>query len=185
MPACVATVPALATKRLQSERDDMDYRQPFDFLEQVHARPRPFETYTTKTLWTDEHISARMLEFHLNPESDAASRRPQFITASLDWIGRRFEIGEGKSVADFGCGPGRYTTGLAARGASVTGIDFSEGSIAYAREQARQWNLQIDYLHERLARVRSAAEQGATFPTLIRNRMFHGLRPCEEPCARS
>ena len=136
----------------------MDPSQHYGFLEQVSARPQPFETYTTETLWTDEHISARMLEFHLSPDSDAASRRPEFIARSLDWISRLFEIGEGKSVADFGCGPGLYTTELAARGASVTGIDFSARSIAYAREQARQRNLEIDYLHRNYLDYRPSAQ---------------------------
>ena len=136
----------------------MDPSQHYGFLEQVSARPQPFETYTTETLWTDEHISARMLEFHLSPDSDAASRRPEFIAQSLDWLDRRFDLGEGKSVADFGCGPGLYTTGLAERGARVTGIDFSARSIAYAREQARVKGLDIDYLHQNYLEYRPEAQ---------------------------
>ena len=63
----------------------------------------------------------------------------------------RFGLATGRAVADFGCGPGLYASRLAASGARVTAIDFSERSIRYARELAlRQGQLvehvQADYL---------------------------------------
>ena len=42
----------------------------FDALEGIHARPKPFETYTARELWTSQHTSARMLEFHLDENVD-------------------------------------------------------------------------------------------------------------------
>lgn len=41
----------------------------------------------------------------------------------------------GLSVLDLGCGTGRHTIRLAARGAKVTAIDFSEGMLQRAREK--------------------------------------------------
>src|SRR5207244_9106566 len=41
----------------------------------------------------------------------------------------------GLDVVDVGCGTGRHALRLAARGANVTGIDFSEGMLARAREK--------------------------------------------------
>ena len=59
-----------------------------------------------------------------------------------------FGVGEGTRIADFGCGPGLYTSRLAAAGADVTGIDFSKRSIQYAREFAAERGLPIDYVRQ-------------------------------------
>jgi len=64
---------------------------------------------------------------------------------SANWIGQHYRLGPGQSVVDFGCGPGLYTSRLVKSGAQVTGLDFSERSIAYARDQARLNGLGIDY----------------------------------------
>jgi ubiquinone/menaquinone biosynthesis C-methylase UbiE len=42
----------------------------------------------------------------------------------------------GLNVLDLGCGTGRHTLKLAAAGAAVTAIDFSEGMLAAARQKA-------------------------------------------------
>ena len=93
--------------------------------------PEPFSRYTVDALWTDPHIGRQMLAFHLHPEIDAASRRAATIEATVGWMDRRFGLA-GRRVADLGCGPGLYATRMAARGASVTGLDFSPVSIAHA-----------------------------------------------------
>lgn len=49
------------------------------------------------------------------------------------------------NILDLGCGPGLYTEILAKKGHKVTGIDFSENSIAYARKSAKSKGLMIDY----------------------------------------
>src|SRR5512136_371658 len=95
-------------------------------LEKINARPEPFEFYTARDLWTDEHTSKQMLAFHLDDGIDASSRNIDFIDRSVAWITSRFNIGAGTKIADFGCGPGLYTTRLAKRQADVTGIDFSK-----------------------------------------------------------
>ena len=43
----------------------------------------------------------------------------------------------GQSVLDLGCGTGRHAIWLAAAGAVVTGVDFSEGMLDEARRKAR------------------------------------------------
>lgn len=89
-----------------------------------------------------------MLSFHLNSEVDASSRKHSFINRSADWIISQFDIRVGKSVIDFGCGPGLYTERLARTNATVTGIDFSKNSIEYARSKARDEKLRINYIHQ-------------------------------------
>src|SRR5260370_1676190 len=50
-----------------------------------------------------------------------------------------------KRVLDVGCGGGILAEALAAEGATVTGIDPSEKSLAAARDHARRSGLAIDY----------------------------------------
>lgn len=120
----------------------------FRQLEEIAARPKPFERYTASDLWTDPHISKRMLSYHLNEELDVASRRTAFIDRSVEWIASRFDVGAGTRVADFGCGPGLYATRLARRNARVTGIDFSTRSIDHAAEAASEEGLSIEYVNQ-------------------------------------
>jgi SAM-dependent methyltransferase len=120
----------------------------FEELEDINSRPEPFEFYTADDLWTDEYTSEQMLKFHLNEDIDVSSRNAAFIDRSVEWIASYFEIGAGMKIADFGCGPGLYTTRLAKWEAEVTGIDFSKRSIEYAREVASREGLSIQYIHQ-------------------------------------
>lgn len=115
-------------------------------LTDIHARPAPFETYTAPLLWDDDHISAQMLAFHLDPDSEPASRPHDFVARSADWIIDRFGLAAGRRVADFGCGPGLYANRFAAAGAEVTGVDLSRRSLAHARAEAEARGLDVDYV---------------------------------------
>ena len=118
----------------------------FETLECINRRPKPFEHYTARELWTDEHTSQRMLAYHLNGDIDVASRTFAFIERSAQWMASHFNVGPQTKIADFGCGPGLYATRLARTGAAVTGIDFSERSIDYARDIAAKESLDINYV---------------------------------------
>jgi len=120
----------------------------FKELKEINSRPTPFQFYTADELWTNEHTSMKMLEYHLNESVDLSSRNKDFIASSVKWIVSYFEIDENKSIADFGCGPGLYTTSLAENNANVTGIDFSKRSINYARNVADQKGLNINYFQQ-------------------------------------
>lgn len=119
----------------------------FKVLYEYARKPAPFEK-SSALLWDDEHISKGMLEAHLNPETDAASRKPAFIDASAKWILEYTGLKKGSAILDLGCGPGLYTEKFAKRGYKVTGIDFSRRSIAYAKEQAALNHLDIDYIYQ-------------------------------------
>ena len=120
----------------------------FEELERINERPEPFEFYTASDLWTDEHTSKQMLSFHLNGDIDVSSRNAQFINRSVEWIASEFNIGKNSMIADFGCGPGLYAIHFAKLGANVTGIDFSETSIKYAKEVAAREQLDISYVNQ-------------------------------------
>ncbi len=118
----------------------------YNELRIINSRPEPFQFYTADKLWADNHSSKQMLEFHLNESIDVSSRNKAFIDRSVGWVVSRFRVGVNTRIADFGCGPGLYTTPLAEKGADVTGIDFSERSIRYAKEIAAQKELNINYV---------------------------------------
>lgn len=107
-------------------------------------RPEPFATGAP--MWDDPYVSSRLLEAHLDPETDLASRRPERIERSVAWLAERLALAPGDALLDLGCGPGLYAARLAARGLHVTGVDCSRRSIAYAREQARKAHLAIRYV---------------------------------------
>ncbi len=114
------------------------------FICQTQEKPPLFAPGEPR-FWTDPHIARQMLAFHLDPEIDAASRRPETIDRSTAWIAQIPGLQPGAQVLDLGCGPGLYAARLAQAGFQVTGVDFSQNSIDYARETARQQNLRIDY----------------------------------------
>lgn len=117
----------------------------FNELKEINSRPKPFQFYTAYKLWANEHTSKKMLEYHLNESIDVSSRKMSFIDRSVKWIVSHFNVNNKTEIADFGCGPGLYTTRLAENGAVVTGIDFSKNSIEYAKQAAVSKGLNINY----------------------------------------
>jgi SAM-dependent methyltransferase len=113
-------------------------------LARALSRPRPFAPHDAP-FWDDSHISPQMLRAHLDPTTDAASRRPETIRKTARHLFRSLELHAGDRILDLGCGPGLYATEFARRGVRVTGIDLSARSIAYATERAAADKLEIDY----------------------------------------
>ncbi|GAB3430489.1 class I SAM-dependent methyltransferase [Flindersiella endophytica] len=102
-------------------------------LGELPERPEPYAS-GTHSLWTDPRVAPGMLRAHLDPHTDAASRRPETVDASVHWIGTHLR--PGSRILDLGCGPGLYTSRLAAAGHQVTGVDLSENSLQHARRQS-------------------------------------------------
>ncbi|HEY8349062.1 MAG TPA: class I SAM-dependent methyltransferase [Clostridiales bacterium] len=139
---------------------------------------------THEKFWNDPHISKGMLEAHLDPNTDAASRRPEFIDRSVEWIISL--LPEGASLLDIGCGPGLYTKRFADRGFSVTGMDLSEHSISYAREHDKKSNyvfmdyLQMDYENAFDMITLIYCDYGALIPVEragLLQRVYRALKP--------
>ncbi len=117
----------------------------YNELSEALERPEVFSAYTIQDMWDDPHVSRQMLAYHLDPDVDISSRRASFMSSSSAWMVETFRLHEGRKVLDLGCGPGLYSTRLAAAGASVIGVDFSRNSIEFARAQAEKLELGIDY----------------------------------------
>lgn len=116
-------------------------------LNNLIAKPEIF-TKSTDKFWDDEHISSQMLQFHLNPEVEAASKTKATIEKESDFIIRTTGMSEGKTVIDLGCGPGLYVREFAKTGARVTGVDFSERSINYANENIKPGYDNVEFMRE-------------------------------------
>ncbi|WP_260285100.1 class I SAM-dependent methyltransferase [Peribacillus aracenensis] len=117
-----------------------------DLLNQLYV-PSRFEK-ADKVFWQDPYIAKQLLEAHLSPDTEGASRSFTFIDKSIDFIQQVAPRKSYQKVLDLGCGPGLYSERLAKKGYMVTGIDFSENSIHYAKEQAKELGLDIEYRYE-------------------------------------
>jgi SAM-dependent methyltransferase len=95
--------------------------------------------------WNEPGFSERMLEQHLSQDHDRASRRSDIIDEHVRWMHETLLGGRPGRVLDLCCGPGLYTTRLAALGHECSGVDFSPASIAHAKKLAEERGLDIDY----------------------------------------
>jgi 2-polyprenyl-6-hydroxyphenyl methylase/3-demethylubiquinone-9 3-methyltransferase len=62
----------------------------------------------------------------------------------LDWIDGHARLA-GKKVLDVGCGGGLLSEGMAAKGATVTGIDLSDKALSVARLHLLESGRSVDY----------------------------------------
>ncbi len=74
----------------------------------------------------------------------------------LDYIDRQCGGLPGKRVLDVGCGGGILAESMAARGASVTGIDMGEAPLSVAKLHKLESGVEVDY---RMATAEALAEE--------------------------
>lgn len=116
----------------------------YDDLCNLMKQPTLYEQ-TDVAFWDDEHISRGMLEAHLDPVFEGASRSFTFMDQSVDWIRAVASPATHPRVLDLGCGPGLYAERFARAGYEVTGVDLSRRSLDYARRIAEEQELATDY----------------------------------------
>ena len=117
----------------------------YEILKSLAERPEPFSVYTAADLCTDEYVSSRMLEAHLNPVRDQASRAPEALDRVVKWMETHIGLA-GQTVTDLGCGPGLYAermamafgrkNGMAIRIARFQNCYGPEGTWEGGREKA-------------------------------------------------
>ncbi|WP_044477566.1 class I SAM-dependent methyltransferase [Paenibacillus antibioticophila] len=119
----------------------------FNELNNYLIKPRLY-TPSTGAFWDDEHISKGMLEAHLNPDWNAATRKQDFVDKSVQWMASIAQPAQYQQLLDLGCGPGIYAERFRKAGYQVTGIDFSKRSIDYAKEQTLHNKSNIEYRYQ-------------------------------------
>lgn len=112
-------------------------------LTQLTQKPAVFEPFEP-AFWDDPWIAKQMLRFHLDPDVTAASRPPEVIQRSVNWIVNRLNLSDGMDLLDLGCGPGLYCRRFTEHGLNVTGMDMSANSISYAKET----DPETTYIHQ-------------------------------------
>ena len=115
-------------------------------LLKLTRRPDLYEKGSA-VMWTDPYISRQLLQIHLNPDLDLASRKHTTIESTAQWILSKASK-ERMNILDLGCGPGLYSEIYANKGHRVTGVDFSINSIDYAKQEAEKKGLTITYLNQ-------------------------------------
>ena len=128
----------------------------------LQQKPAPF-TPGEPLFWDDPHISSQMLHVHLNPDIEAASRRPETIDRSVVWLIETLGLKPGASLLDLGCGPGLYVSRFARTGFRVTGVDYSRRSIEYASKYAKENHLDITYRYENYLELKDENKYDAAF----------------------
>jgi 2-polyprenyl-6-hydroxyphenyl methylase / 3-demethylubiquinone-9 3-methyltransferase len=109
-----------------------------------HAEVNKFEELAAR--WWDPHSEFKPLH-EINP-------------LRLGYIERHAPLA-GKRVLDVGCGGGILSESMAAKGATVSGIDMGEAPLQVARLHLLESGLDVDY--ERIPVERLANEQPASF----------------------
>lgn len=71
------------------------------------------------------------------PEEYLSESFTKNTLAEVDFVMDACGLAPGMRVLDMGCGPGRHSLEMARRGLRVTGVDFTERFIAFARDRAR------------------------------------------------
>jgi SAM-dependent methyltransferase len=133
-------------------------------IRRVYDRPQPPIPWRHggNLPWDEPLFSERMLREHLDQTHGAASRPAVEIRAQVERMWEWLDLQPGKRLLDLTCGPGLYAAEFARRGVSVTGIDFSPASIAYAREHCS--GLPCEFVH---ADVRDMHFSGQEFDAAI------------------
>ena len=128
----------------------------------LQKKPDPF-TPGEPLFWDDPYISFQMLKAHLDPDTDAASRRPDVIDRSVAWLIQQLGLQPGDSILDLGCGPGLYASRFARAGLQVTGVDYSHRSIGYAINYSQENNLEIAYRYQNYLELEDENHYDAAF----------------------
>jgi len=128
----------------------------WDALEKANRRPRAFDP-GDGLFWADPYIADHVVYAHLDDRSDDAGRPLKTVRAEADFVDGLVP-GRGR-LLDLGCGVGRHSQLLAARGWSVTGLDAAGASLNYARGEAADAGLMVDYRQADLRTAGLPADQ--------------------------
>lgn len=70
----------------------------------------------------------------------------KWTTTEVQFLLDLFQLPEGASILDLGCGTGRHAIELAKRGFRVTGVDLSSGMLDQARKTAEAAGVSVEWI---------------------------------------
>ena len=85
---------------------------------------------------------------------------------------------KGKKLLDLGCGGGQTSVFFAKKGATVTGIDFSQKQIDFAKELAEEEKLKISFLQGKIENL--SVFKGCTYDLINSSHAIHYVRNLQE-----
>ncbi len=102
----------------------------------------------TAVMRIDDQGVRNMYNVHIFPKRNAegVNKIREDLPRILAGIGISLEDLRGKTLLDAGCGTGEVACFLASQGARVTAIDFSTGSLNYARALAKSQGIDITFI---------------------------------------
>jgi ubiquinone biosynthesis O-methyltransferase len=81
-----------------------------------------------------------------NPFPEEAIFVDYAFPSRLAWVKKLLKEQKANSVLDIGCSDGAYSLNLAKDGFDVTGVNLAVNSIELAKERAKKFNLQVDFV---------------------------------------
>ncbi len=70
----------------------------------------------------------------------------QHTQQEVEFLLKLYPLSVGARILDIGCGTGRHSIELARRGYRVTGLDFSAGMLAVAKEKAERAKVEVEWV---------------------------------------
>ena len=75
------------------------------------------------------------------------------LKKEIDFLVKYAELDRPLEILDLACGHGRHANALAQLGHKVTGIDITDGFLKVAKEEAKQLNLDVKYIHQDMREI--------------------------------
>jgi 16S rRNA (guanine1207-N2)-methyltransferase len=122
----------LLEKSKESEKKSV-----YTALSALLRKPELYEKTPAK-FWNDPHISGCMLATHLDPDTDAASRKPETIDRTVEFILSLLPMNA--SLLDIGCGWGAMGVAIARanKNANVTMVDVNRRALDLCRQNCER-----------------------------------------------